>query len=672
VKERYESGDGMFQISPHEDGFKITWPATESASVRSFRTELTFAGLRRDREWTTGCVVMRYRNELETLQLIIDVLTRLGIGFTLDETLSNARDVGQTEHDLVRRIREHASEQVSPISATLPEFGDNRRLLPYQSQAVAKHLLIRNAADFSVPGSGKTTVAFAYWAMARRETPELGLWIIGPLSCFRPWEEEFEACFGREPKAQRIRGSAQQRGQQLRLASRRELVLCSYQTAWREVSAIISILQERPWLLILDEAHYVKSMTGVLAAAVRRLAPFAERRMILTGTPMPRSPEDIWNPFTFLWPTEALLGNAYQHSLLSKRPTMSVCRELRETLEPFFHRTCKKDLGLPPIDESYPTIAVEDIPATQRLLIRLIERRTLEELPFLRTRDHAHLRRWQRARTIRLMQAASNPFLLAQALDPEQIASVVDSEPGVDLAGDPDVVPLNDLDSDLAAALRRYEENHDIPAKAQYIVRRCRELVSQGEKVVIWTVFLGNVDLLAKLLKDLQPLCITGEIPPYEAEDDEKGEETRERRIAVFKTDENRRVLIANAAPCSESISLHKVSQHALYFERSFNAAHFLQSMDRIHRQGMPPGTTAHVEIPHLSCAIERVLNGRLKDRQSRLGILLNDPMPVVGFDDEAHHGLFDIEEFEGIEEVFAEVLREIRKDQAQQRKRRG
>jgi hypothetical protein len=305
---------------------------------------------------------------------------------------------------------------------------------------------------------------------------------------------------------------------------------------------------------------------------------------------------------------------------------------------------------------------VDAVPPTQRLLIRLIERRTLEEVPLLRSRDKAHLRRWRRARVIRLLQAASNPLLLAQALDPGLVAGFED-EVGALASEDPEIVPLDDLDSDLAAALRRYRENQDIPAKAQYVVKRCRELVAQGEKVVIWTVFLGNVELLATLLDDLKPLCITGEIPPYEAEDDEAGEATREKRIAVFKADPNRRVLIANAAACSESISLHKACQHAVYLERSFNAAHFLQSLDRIHRQGMPTGKTAHVEIPYVPCAIERVLNTRLKDRQSQLSLLLNDPLPIVGFDDEAHQGLFDLEDLEGIDDLFEKVLREIRSE---------
>ncbi len=224
---------------------------------------------------------------------------------------------------------------------------------------------------------------------------------------------------------------------------------------------------------------------------------------------------------------------------------------------------------------------------------------------------------------------------------------------------------LTDTDSQLAAVLQQYEEMRVVPAKAAYVARRCRELVAQRKKVVIWTIFLGNVDLLARLLHDLRPLCITGMVPAYEAEDDEAGEQTRERRIALFKEDPDLAVLIANAAACAESISLHRVCQNVLYLERSFNAAHFVQSLDRIHRQGMPPGTTARVEIPHIPCAIERVLNRRLRVRQENLYRLLDDPMPVVGFDDDAQRGLFDMADLESFDELFTEVLAEIRTDRS-------
>ena len=40
----------------------------------------------------------------------------------------------------------------------------------------------------------------------------------------------------------------------------------------------------------------------------------------------------------------------------------------------------------------------------------------------------------------------------------------------------------------------------------------------------------------------------------------------------------------------SEGISLHKVCKRALYLDRTYNAAQYLQSRDRIHRIGSDIG----------------------------------------------------------------------------------
>jgi len=652
----------MFRITRDDEGFAIAWDGSDSATARDVKMELTVEGLQRGREWGTGLTVLPYRNAYETLGLLLDVLKRMPVDFTLSNELSADQAAADVERRLITSIRDGALPVVR-VAPKVKEFVTTRVLLPYQQQAVRKHLAVRNGAEFSVPGAGKTMVALAYWTLARRSEPNLGLWVIGPLSCFRPWEEEYEACFGRPPHVLRVRGTPRERMMQLEQVQQFDLVLSSYHTAWREERGICSALESRPWLLVLDEAHYVKSMNGSLASTVRTLAPRASRRLVLTGTPMPRSPEDLWSLFTFLWPTETLLGNAQQHALRCSGPLDRVCEELRSLLTPFFHRTCKGDLGLRPIESTYPLIPADGIPATQRLLLRLLERRTLEETTYLRPVDQRHLRRWRRARIIRLLQAASNPLLLADALDVRDVLAVSDDdEQGVEVL-DPTIVPLSDTDSDLAALLRRYRDSRELPAKVAHVVQRVRALVDRGEKVVVWTVFLGNVALLESLLSDLRPLCITGAVPAYDADDDESDEATREQRIGLFKNDPERRVLIANAAACAESISLHRVCQHAIYLERSFNAAHFIQSLDRIHRQGMPPRKTAHVEIPHLPCAIERVLNQRLSDRQERLYRLLDDPMPVVGFDDESQQGFFDLEDVEGIDDLFEEVLAEIRAD---------
>ena len=58
---------------------------------------------------------------------------------------------------------------------------------------------------------------------------------------------------------------------------------------------------------------------------------------------------------------------------------------------------------------------------------------------------------------------------------------------------------------------------------------------------------------------------------------------TRERIVREFhREDCPYKVIIANPFAVAESISLHKACHNAIYLERSFNAAHFVQSKDRI------------------------------------------------------------------------------------------
>lgn len=649
----------MFTLGRRYDGISVRWEPADLELSRLFRDELLLRGLSRTEEWDEGLVVARYRNEFETLELVLSAVREIGGEVTTDPAVEAFKAQKEAERDLLRHARK--AKRTAQVPAVLPEFASGRTLLPYQRSAVSRHLSCVNGADFSVPGSGKTTAAYAYWAYVRREEPNLGLWVLGPLSCFRPWEDEFAACFGRTARSLRITGTSSQRARLLAQSDGADLVLSSYQGAWRDASRFAEVMARRPWLLVLDEAHYIKSATGVVAQAVRELAPLASRRLVLTGTPMPRSPLDLWSLFTFLWPSQELLGNVEQFQMRCRRPASNLVPELRGELRPFFHRTCKSELGLKEPRGSYPVLSANSIPASQRLLLRLLERRTLQEADYLSDRDRRFLRRWRRARMIRLLQAASNPLLLAEALTADDLWLADADDAPTEVPEDEQALSL-DAKSDLATALRRYAQARTTPAKVRYIEETCRTLVAEGRKVVIWTVFLGNVRYLETILADLKPLSITGSVPLQEGDEDSEEELSREQRVQLFKQDPDRRVLIANMGACSESISLHKASQHAIYLERSFNAAQFVQSLDRIHRQGMPPGTTANFVIPSIPCAIERVLNRRLLERQRLLYDLLDDPMPIVGFDDADHRGVFDVEEYQSLDEVFGEVLKEIRR----------
>ncbi len=83
--------------------------------------------------------------------------------------------------------------------------------------------------------------------------------------------------------------------------------------------------------------------------------------------------------------------------------------------------------------------------------------------------------------------------------------------------------------------------------------------------------------------------------------------------------------MIANPQACGEGISLHKVCHYAIYLDRSFNSAHYLQSVDRIHRLGLDKSIETNVEILMSRNTIDEGLRDRLNEKIKSMGEVLDD-----------------------------------------------
>lgn len=60
---------------------------------------------------------------------------------------------------------------------------------------------------------------------------------------------------------------------------------------------------EKPYdLVILDEAHYAKSPDALRTKAALRVAERAGRAWLLSGSPMPNDPSELFTVFEYLWP----------------------------------------------------------------------------------------------------------------------------------------------------------------------------------------------------------------------------------------------------------------------------------------------------------------------------------------------------------------------------------
>ena len=114
-------------------------------------------------------------------------------------------------------------------------------------------------------------------------------------------------------------------------------------------------------------------------------------------------------------------------------------------------------------------------------------------------------------------------------------------------------------------------------------------------------------------------------------------EDNRDKRIQEFKDDPNPRVLIATPASLAESVSLHinsktgeKVCSNAIYLDRNYNGAQFMQSMDRIHRLGMDKKTQVVYHLIIGKGTIDEKIDDRLWQKFVEMSDALNDSWPRV------------------------------------------
>jgi hypothetical protein len=473
-----------------------------------------------------------------------------------------------------------------PAQAQLEALGwnvENRQLRAHQVAGLAHGLTAINVANFSVPGSGKTATTLSILASHLASgTVDMAL-VVGPLSSFRPWETETRAALGSTMSTRRVHGPRDARRVGYENARPKDILLLSYATAAADRNDLIALAKRLRVMLIVDESHRVKRFRGgYWAPALVAIAHHARVRMILSGTPMPQSGRDLYTQLRILWPSGELTGSRGQFGARVDGEFRSVLAELA----PFVSRTPKAALGLRPYRLSFHTAPLE---GTQAEIYDLIEndfRRRIQNADSYRAKVDG----LRRGRPIRLLQAASNPDLLNK-LDP------ILGLPRLETSG-----------PTLMDRLSRYRSSGDIPAKSTKALELLRPVVQSGGKAVVWSNFVLNLDQFTELARQtLNIPCfqIDGRIGVGDdIDDDESGTRSqtdiatsRERIIEAFLQTVGSAVLVTNPASCSESISLHKGCHNAVYLDRTYDCALFLQSIDRIHRLGLAPDTEVNVHV---------------------------------------------------------------------------
>ena len=302
---------------------------------------------------------------------------------------------------------------------------------------------------------------------------------------------------------------------------------------------------------MVNNLFVFKGINGERATNSIEIAKDANYVITMTGTPIPNSYLDIYNNLHILYPNEYDSFFGFKEQLL-KNPNESERNLINDRIKPFYCRTSKEQLCVPPANQDI--FYLED--ATSN------ENRAAEIL-------YSKYQRNKFALIIRLLQLESCPELLLEKLDFSEFRDILD------ISIEPDELDYSDASSELKDLV----QNIGTTVKTKKCIQLVQNLYNANKPVIIWTLFRKSISNLRTLLNGIG-------IP---SEEITGGTSMEDRKIILDKFLNNEiKVLITNPQTLAESVSLHSICHDAIYYEYSYNLVHLLQSKDRIHRLGLP------------------------------------------------------------------------------------
>lgn len=452
-------------------------------------------------------------------------------------------------------------------------------LTDFQVRDVGKLLGLTHGANFSVPGAGKTRATLAVF-QARRDLGEIErMLVVCPKAAFESWAIEVQLCFGERPPRVAVMDGPN--------PPSADIVLLNYERLPEARDSLLAWLTDRPALMVLDEAHRMKrGPGGAWGSACLALGPYAKRRLILTGTPAPNGARDLENLFAFVWPG---LGRAHVARALNGRDLRSASRLLR----PLVVRTTKRELRLPPVELAVRRIG---LPPLHRELYDAL----LGQFSGRFRGGEGEVEALGRV-LLYLIMAATTPALLATGASPHEPLPYR-------------VPPLQAPPGTSLAELMRDLPHYELSPKYQEVLTIVARNAEVGRKTLVWSTFVRNLKSLEVFLAPFSPAIVHG------------GSDDRAEQLERFRQDGECLVLLSNPATLGEGVSLHQVCNDAVYVDRDFAAGRFLQSLDRIHRLGLPPDAVTRITVLVAEATIDELIEQRLATKLRFLGGVLDDP----------------------------------------------
>ena len=473
------------------------------------------------------------------------------------------------EHNLALAARRQATTSPEAVKTWLTGYERLDVLDPHQVTAVALacHPAVRGLCIFDEQGLGKTVEAlFAFDRLRGMDAIGRAL-IFAPKNMLLEWVHDLERFFGSQYRAAPVVGT--EADKRLALDQDADFFVTNFETAVSLEIRLRQLLQREKGrgLLIVDESFFVKNAAAKRAAALRRLRRYAGRCLVLCGTPAPNNAVDLVEQFCI-----ADDGMAFEGVSIPK-DHQQAAKTIEATIEDrgvYIRRL--KGAVLPDLPSRTFTRVVLPLPPWQRQMYDHAFYGLIDEVRGSGNREFGRKLKSFMARRVALLQICSNPAALNSRL------------------------------------------NGMVPAKIAALDEILADLIEKrGEKVVLWSFFTASLNAVVNRYGRYGVARIDGSVPS-----------TRDRREAVqrFQEDDETMLFVGNPAAAGAGLTLHR-ARYAVYESMSNQAAHYLQSLDRIHRRGQQ----RPVEYLILICdeTIESLEYERILRKESAAQALLND-----------------------------------------------
>lgn len=312
-------------------------------------------------------------------------------------------------------------------------------------------------------GLGKTLQVIALLQSVYEEqkeklkTNQLFALIVAPASLVYNWKKEMEQ-FAPDLSVVMLTGTAAERKAKLEQSLPEQIFITSYDLLKRDLPEY----QQRNFQIqVIDEAQYIKNAASQAAKAVKSI--FAGFKVALTGTPIENRLSELWSIFDYL-----MLGFLYHYLKfrqefeipITGNGNLEAKERLRRMIQPFVLRRLKKDV-LTDLPDKLEKVVYASLEGEQKeLYLAHVGRLKL----FLEKQSEAELntaKLYVLSELTKLRQLCCNPSLL-------------------------------------------YEDCQANSAKLELCIEMIRTAAEGGHKVLVFSQFTSNFELLEKRLEEEQ------------------------------------------------------------------------------------------------------------------------------------------------------------------------